>query len=84
MNTEALVEPATKILAILQDIQILLNEQAEPKQNELISLISDLRRQQNENSSELSPQQISLLLNLAELSVKLLERAKPFDEVKHT
>lgn len=82
VNTKALVGPANKILAILQDAQIPLTKQRESKQEELALLITDLRRQQNDNSSELTPQQISLLLNLAELTVKLLERAEPFEDAK--
>lgn len=77
-NTTELVEPASRILTILRHAQIPLPGDILTKQEELTALLAELRDKQVANQNSASLQQTGLIINIAELTFKLLERAQPF------
>lgn len=78
-NNQTIVEQADRILKILKNTG---SGQPSANREDLQLLVAELRQMQAENSPKLTLQQISLLLNLAELTDKLIERAKPFENTK--
>ena len=78
-NTRSLVEPARQILAILQEARIPLPGDIQTQQARLAALLTELREKQSANTANLSLQQVILLINIGELTAKLLDRAQPFN-----
>lgn len=76
-DTAELIFPAGKILAILKEAKVPMPAHMEQKQQELQRLVQQLRAQQNTESPLVPVQQISLLINIAELTIKLIDRAQP-------
>ncbi len=82
LNARELIDPATKILKVLQLARVPMPTHLYEKEAELTQLLTQLRDKQKKNSSQLSGHPISLLINIGELGLKLLQRAQPFNPTK--
>ncbi|WP_238480275.1 YccS family putative transporter [Mangrovibacterium lignilyticum] len=78
-ETTILIKPAKLILSILQEAKVPMPEILIDRKEELLELINDLREKQIPGDHNLPIQQIRVLTNIAELTLKLVERAQPFN-----
>jgi uncharacterized membrane protein (TIGR01666 family) len=78
-NTGELIEPARTILAILKESKVPMPPVLSEKKQELQALINQLREKQLTGGANIPVQQLRVLTNIAELTLKLVSRAQPFN-----
>ena len=81
-NTLELLEPAKFILSILKEAKVPMPAELTEKKQELQDLVNQLREKQLTPETKIPIQQLRVLTNIAELSLKLVDRAQPFELVK--
>ena len=81
-NAAELLEPAKFILSILKEAKVPMPVELTQKNQEIQKLVSQLREKQLKTGTTIPIHQLRVLTNIAELTLKLVDRAQPFDTSK--